>query len=248
MKFDLDEHLTRRDFFISVIKSKNRGEFFLYAVNLNLKNRMCIVLGGGRVAYRKILPLLKSEAVVKVIAPEVCDEILELIHSEKIYWIREKYSRENLQRGFLFFAATNDPAVNDRASYQAKLLGMLVNNATNPNDSDFAVPATIKRENFSVAVTTDNISPAFSRFARQKIEKIFPESTSEFLQRLEKIRNDVKLKIPNINDRKKFWRMVFETHGDQILQLIQTNEIDKSEEILTNALDSFRIESSHSNN
>ena len=219
----------------------------MYAVNLNLKNRMCIVLGGGRVAYRKIVPLLKSEAVVKVISPAVCDEILELVRSEKIYWLREKYSRENLHRGFLFFAATDDPAVNDQASYQAKLLGMLVNNATNPDDSDFSVPAVVSRENFSVAITTENISPAFSRFARQTIEKIFPESTSEFVRRVEKIRSEVKLKIPDVNDRKKFWRIIFETHGDQILQLIQTNEIDKSEEILTNALDSFRIESSHGN-
>ena len=67
------------------------------------------------------------------------------------------------------------------------------------------------------------------------------------MRRVEKIRSEVKLKIPDVNDRKKFWRMIFETYGDQILQLIQTNEIDKSEEIFKNALGSFRNKSSNSN-
>ena len=215
----------------------------MYAMNLDLTNRICVVIGGGQVAFRKILPLIESGAIVKIIAPEVCNEIREL--ESKVQWIQQKFSAEILTHGRLFFAATNDPSINDRASKIAREFGMLVNNATNPDDSDFSVPSIIRRKNFQLAISTNNLSPAFSRFIRQKLESEFPESISEFLEKLHLVREETRSKIPKSEDRIKFWRDLFESQGDQILKLLQQGNIDQAEEICKYALDLHGSQSSN---
>ena len=207
----------------------------MYAMNLNLTNRICIVLGGGQVAFRKILPLIESGAIVKIIAPEICKNIRQL--KNQVEWISQKFSKDLLTHGTLFFAATNDPSINDLASIRARELGMFVNNATNPDYSDFSVPSTIHRKNFQIAISTNNLSPAFSRFIRQKLESEFPESISDFLERLNLIRKETRSKIPKSEDRIKFWREIFESKGDLILKLLRQGNIDQAEEIFKYALD-----------
>lgn len=209
----------------------------MYAMNLNLKDRICIVLGGGSVALRKILPLLESNARVEIIAPEVCEEILKLSRESRVNWIQQTFSEKILRRGTLFFAATDDPFINDRASRIARNLGMLVNNATNSSDSDFSVPATIRRKNFQIAISTGDLSPAFSRFIRKKLEIEFPIAISDFLERLHVIRKETRSKIPRVEDRIKIWREVFESRGNEILQQIQQGNIDSAEAICRNAID-----------
>ena len=85
----------------------------MYAMNLDLTNRICIIIGGGQVAFRKILPLIESGAIVKIIAPEICDEIREL--ESKVQWIQQKFSEEIFQN---FFRSCREIFRRDESSFK----------------------------------------------------------------------------------------------------------------------------------
>ncbi len=140
-----------------------------YPINLNISNRLCLVVGGGSVAARKVEALLLSEALVRVISPEVCGKISEFAGQGQIEWIRRDYRDSDLEGVFLVFAATNQPIVQQRIAKQAGSSGVLLNSADSPDQCDFQVPAKIRRGNLLIAVSTGGASPALSTQIKHRL-------------------------------------------------------------------------------
>lgn len=145
----------------------------LYPVNLNVKNRHCLVVGGGEVALRKVFALLEYGAIVCVVSPEVRKEILKLAESQKIELRQRGYQETDMLAMFLVFAATNDQIVQAQIVRDSRKHHVLLNSADNPEECDFQVPAHFHRGNFQIAISTGGGSPAFSRMVRQELENYF---------------------------------------------------------------------------
>ena len=156
-----------------------------YPINLDVEGKICAVVGGGRVALRKIRGLLEAGAEVFVIAPELCDELRAIVDEDfippaqkKIIWLRQNYEHGCLPRGALMIAATNDPSVNRAAAQEALEKNMLVNvvdgSALPNNVLRFENPSTIRRGALLITVSTGGTSPALSKFVRRQLENIFP--------------------------------------------------------------------------
>ena len=156
-----------------------------YPINLDVEGKICAVVGGGRVALRKIRGLLEAGAEVFVIAPELCDELRAIVDEDfippaqkKIIWLRQNYEYGCLPRGALMIAATNDPSVNRAAAQEALEKNMLVNvvdgSALPNNVLRFENPSTIRRGALLITVSTGGTSPALSKFVRRQLENIFP--------------------------------------------------------------------------
>ena len=213
-----------------------------YPINLDIEGKVCVVLGGGHVAFRKITGLLNADGKVIVIAPEICEEIKRLVESEQIEWRQQKYSNGCLPDGLILIAATNDPAINQLAATEASSKNMLMNIATSSFISHsssliFTVPSIIKRNNLMMTISTKGLSPALSKCIRQYLETQFNDNFARWLDRLSKIRDEVKITIKDAGTREKFWRNVMSSEN---LYLAQTGEIDKAEVNIRNALDSYR--------
>jgi len=216
------------------------GDFMQYPMCVNLKGRKCIVLGGGRVALRKVLSLLDAEAEVLLIAPEAVKELEELSAAGKIIWRRHVYHPGELPRGFLLICAADDPAANRRAAEEARSFGMLVNAAAQPELSDFTVPASMRRGKLSLSVSTEQLSPACSRWIREALEREFPESFAVWLEFLSQMRAELKGKLPDSHAREQFWRK----HLDQeIYALVKNGELEEAEVRIRNAVAGDRTES-----
>jgi len=140
-----------------------------YPINLNISNRLCLVIGGGSVAARKIEALLLSEALVRVISPEVCGKISEFARRGQVEWVRREYQDSDLDGAFLVFAATNQPTVQQQVQAQAKNAGIMLNSADSPDQCDFQVPAKIRRGGLLIAVSTGGASPALSRQIKRRL-------------------------------------------------------------------------------
>ena len=145
----------------------------LYPVNLNVTDRHCLVVGGGRVALRKIRALLRYGALVCVVSPTVIDEVLELHVEGKIELKHRAYLEGDLQTMFLVFATTDQPQVQAQVAVDAKKYSVLLNSADNPKECDFQLPASFCRGDFQVAISTGGGSPAFSKMVRKQLEKHF---------------------------------------------------------------------------
>ena len=104
----------------------------LYPLNLKLAGRPCAVVGGGRVAERKIRRLIAAGASVTVIAPDLTSALREMASRQEICWRQAGYAPGMLQGFVLVFCASNDAKVNERASKEARASGALVNDAVTP--------------------------------------------------------------------------------------------------------------------
>ncbi|MBQ7629532.1 MAG: bifunctional precorrin-2 dehydrogenase/sirohydrochlorin ferrochelatase [Selenomonadaceae bacterium] len=200
----------------------------VYPINLNVENKKCVVVGGGKVAYRKICGLLEAGAVVEVIAPEVCAEISNLADAGKITLIREKYSAEKISEGLILIAATDDAEVNKFAAEDAHKKNFLVN-VVNDFEGDFFVPSKILRGDFLLTISTGGNSPAFSKFVREMLETEFDSNFGEGLKIIAELRREVKKNLPDDKARIKFWREIL---TPQLWQLLKSGYLDELKKLL----------------
>ncbi|PID74512.1 MAG: siroheme synthase [Desulfobacterales bacterium] len=147
-----------------------------YPVTLNLENRICLVVGGGRVAARKVAGLCRGGASVRLISAEIVDEIRPWIAGHEgctpVEWFNRNYALGDLQDVFLAFAATSDPAVQREIVDEARRRGVMLNVCDDPEASGFHVPAHFRRGGILVSVSTGAQSPALAALLRGRLEGV----------------------------------------------------------------------------
>lgn len=143
-----------------------------FPVNLDVVGRKCLVIGGGKVAARKVLSLLECGAEVLVISPELTAKLHELHQAGKIVWLPRQYLKGDLKGSFLVIAATDDAVVQEDVFLEADKKGQLINVADVPKRCNFILPATVRRNDLTIAISTAGKSPALASKLRQKLEGI----------------------------------------------------------------------------
>ena len=211
-----------------------------YPMNMVMDGRLCVVLGGGSVALRKVGTLQKAGARVLVIAPEVLPQLAEMAQAGKIRWQRSSYVQGCLAGAFLVVCATDDMDANRQAAEEARRAGILVNSPAQPELSDFSVPASVRRGKLLLTVSTGNLSPAFSRVLREYLEEVFPPVFGEWLERLPCLREEAKERFGSSREREEFWRSAL---NERILELVRAGMLDQAEVELRHAIDGGRTES-----
>ncbi len=142
-----------------------------YPIFLNLQGKLCVVVGGGRVAERKVQGLLRAGAKVKVISPRLTKRLVRLKEQGKIISHLRNFRAADLQNAYLAIAATNDHSVNEKVYEQAMKQKIPINVVDDPKHSSFIVPSLVKRGDLILAISTSGKSPALARFLRRKLEK-----------------------------------------------------------------------------
>lgn len=129
-----------------------------------------MVIGGGRVGERKVQGLLTHGAMVRVISPELSDVLAGLQRNGTIDWLPRLYQEGDLVGAFLVIAATDDPAVQERVHAEAEERNILLNVADVPKWCNFILPATVRRGDLAISVSTAGKSPALASTLRQELE------------------------------------------------------------------------------
>jgi precorrin-2 dehydrogenase/sirohydrochlorin ferrochelatase len=160
-----------------------------YPVNLVLDGRPCLVVGGGKVALRKVEGLLACGGRVSVVAPAVVPELLAFdgVTVEQRPWLPA-----DVEGMWLVIAATDDGAVN-RAVYDAgQQAGVWVNGADDPANCSFTLPSVVRRGDLQVAVSTNGRSPAMAQWARRRLAEVFTDDHGAALDVLAQARSEVR--------------------------------------------------------
>jgi precorrin-2 dehydrogenase/sirohydrochlorin ferrochelatase len=142
-----------------------------YPVNLNIKGRLCVVIGGGRVAERKVKNLLRCGGRVRVVSPDLTNLLSKWVSQGRIDYTRSEYRGSHLKGAFLVYAATSNRKVNAEIARDAVQRRLLVNVADSPAESSFILPAVVRKREISIAVSTDGLSPAKSVRIRDRIKE-----------------------------------------------------------------------------
>lgn len=173
-----------------------------YPAFLEVKNKKCVVIGGGKVAERKVRALLKAEAKVCVISPHLTSYLRKLKSKKKFCYVNARYKKEFLKGAFLVIAATDDPMVNT-AVYQDAVRGrMLINCVDSPLKSNFIVPAVFERGDLIIAISTSGKIPCGAKKVKDDLKKFIDDKYISSLKILEKVREKIKTKYSSKQRRK----------------------------------------------
>lgn len=147
-------------------------KFFLggkkvYPITLNLKNKPVLIIGGGKIAARKIKGLLGEGADMTVISPILHKDIKQ----EMITWIQKEYEAIDIRPQYqLIFACTDNNSLNEQILSDA-LPSQLVNVVSNKEKSDFYNMSMIKHKGIKIGITTEGASPKVTKETRIKLQK-----------------------------------------------------------------------------
>ena len=148
----------------------------LFSIELNLEGRNVLVVGGGRIALRKVKTLIPTGAHITVVAPQFDPEFSLVSNLSSLVLINRPYEPLDLRCVFMVFICTDQPAVNAQVSNDARARRILVNNACDYLDGDFIVPARMDfGENIAVTVSTQGRAPSLAKKLKQKIQSEWGE-------------------------------------------------------------------------
>jgi precorrin-2 dehydrogenase/sirohydrochlorin ferrochelatase len=205
---------------------KGGGESRYYPVFLNLKGKRAVVIGGGKVAERKILSLLKAGSDVKVISPYLTKRLEKEKLSGRIKHISRQYRKGDLKNAFLVIVATDSPVINDRVSKDASCL---VNVVDAPSLCNFIVPSVMNRGPLNIAVSTSGISPALSRSIRKELEKRYGPEFNNYLKLLKKIRSKA---VEVIDDKKKRGEFLKAIASEKIINILREKGFKETKKVV----------------
>jgi uroporphyrin-III C-methyltransferase/precorrin-2 dehydrogenase/sirohydrochlorin ferrochelatase len=163
---------------------------FGYPINLDLEGRLCVVVGGGKIAEEKIKGLLAAGAKVRVVAPALTAALEELSDRGLIEVKRKQYSRGDLAGARLAIAATDDTATNALVFEEAEELETLLCSVDDVEHCHFAAPATVRRGDFLVTISTAGKAPALAKRLRAELEARFGEDWGALVDMLSEARSE----------------------------------------------------------
>lgn len=172
-----------------------------YPIYLDLKKKRCIIVGGGKIAERKCLSLIKNGADVTVISPDITKRLEYYRDRGKIKHIPRLYRKGDLKSSFLVIAATDSEEINRKIYAEAKDKNILLNVVDNPELCSFIVPSVFEQGDLKIAISTCGSSPAFSKRIRKELKAIYNPEFSRYLNFIKKIRDRIKSRIKNRKER-----------------------------------------------
>jgi siroheme synthase-like protein len=155
-----------------------------YPIMLDVRDRLCVVVGAGAVGLRKVEALRVAGAKVRLLAPDAPEQA-ELGGVEVI---RGPYEAAHLAGAVLVFACTDERVVNAQIAADARSAGALVNVADRPEDCDFLAPATLIDGDVVVAVGTGGAAPSLAKALKDRLARHLPGRIGQFARALGEVR------------------------------------------------------------
>ena len=200
-----------------------------YPAFLNLQGKRIVVIGGGKVAERKILALLKAGANITVISPEITKRLEKEKLKDRIKHIPRQYKKGDTKKAFLVIAAASSQDINKKVSAEAPCL---LNVVDSPSLCNFIVPSVIKRGSLTIAVSTSGISPTLSKSIRRELEKLYGPEFVGYLRLLEKIRWKAMREIRDKKKRAEFFKSLA---SEEMIKMLRKKGFKEVEKILLSA-------------
>ena len=196
--------------------------------------KKCLIVGGGKVASRKLIPILKAKMKVTLISPEVIEEIeLNFQKNKNLKIIKRKFEPEDIEDQFLIIAATNEKTTNQKIAKLSKDNNILVNMAEDSLSGNTLIPSVVDRDPIKIAVSSGAASPILTRLVKTKLETVIPYSFSKLADIMMEYRDVVKKNFLKISDRRKFWEVFLD---GPVSEMVLSGHIDKAKKALDESL------------
>ncbi len=195
-----------------------------YPVLIRIDGEKVVVVGGGKVAERKVETLLEYGADIHVVSQDLTAPLREYVKEGKIAFLGHEFSESHLEGAFMVIAGTDDPLLNRHVSEKAKEKGLLVNAVDQPSDCNFIVPSILRRGDLLIAVSTSGKSPALAKKVREELEKTFGKEYESLLILMGRLRQEVLSQGLSQEENRKIFQKLVNSH---ILEAIGRGDWDE---------------------
>lgn len=200
-----------------------------YPIFLDLRERECVVVGGGEVATRRIEALLKAGASVTVISPEVTETIRRWEREGRVRHSRRPYRKGDLGKAFLVYAATGNAQVDAEIAEEARSGGALLNAVDRPALCDFITPALLERGDLIIAISTGGKSPGVAKKLREELERIVGPECEEALELVSRVRRSLKARPLSGEARREVLAALMES---PLIDLLRQGNVEAVQSLL----------------
>lgn len=190
----------------------------IYPINLNIDKMKITIIGGGKVAYRKVMNFLNFNKRVTVVSNEFIEEFEEI--KEKIDMIYDKYDKKYIEDSFVVVAATNDKQINHKIGVYCNRNGKLVNVVDDKELSNFIVPSYVKRGELLISISTGGNSPSLSAKIKKELEDKYDDSYEEYIKLLGLARKKIINENKEIKERKQKIKALIDLSIDELKEKI----------------------------
>ncbi|NKB31744.1 MAG: uroporphyrinogen-III C-methyltransferase [Pseudomonadales bacterium] len=201
---------------------------------LNIRERHCVIIGGGEVAWRKANLLLKANARLTIVAPQFSSEIIGLAKDSLCNCIESEFSPEHIDDASLVIAATDSEKTNSFVANIANDKNIPVNVVDKPALCSFIMPAIVDRSPVVVAISSSGRSPVLTRKIKELNEIFIPGREGQLAELLGSYRAQVREKFSEFSDRLRFWEMLLET---ELSELVYSGRMDDATKLIENFLE-----------
>lgn len=179
---------------------------------VDIEGVRCLVVGGGRVAERKVRSLIGANADVILISPEATPSLMSWATQGQIKWRRRPYQPTDHDDCRLVFAATDQKSINEQIYQEANKRGQWVNIVDQPELGNFTVPATVKRGKLTIAISTSGASPSVAQALRCQLEEMVGEEYELYLDLLQEMRGMIQQQVPAPSERARLMKELAKDH------------------------------------
>ena len=204
-----------------------------YPVNLDIRNRNCLVVGGGSVGTSKVLTLLNCGASVTVISHRATDKLNELAKAGSIILRNRSYRTADLKDVFLVIGATDDETLNQKISRDAVSRNILCNIADRPSACNFILPSIVHRGDLVITISTSGKSPALAKKLRKTLERQFGDEYDDLLKLMGAIREKLLRQAHEPEAHKHLFNQLID---NGLLEMIREGRKDDINRLLGNTL------------
>ncbi|GAA5442740.1 siroheme synthase [Microbulbifer sp. NBRC 101763] len=202
----------------------------------DVRQRPCLIVGGGSIATRKARLLSKAGARLLVVSPDITDELRQLVTDSAGEWFEAGYSAEYLQRTELVVAASDSTEVNAQVSADAQAVRLPVNAVDAPDLCTFTFPAIVERGDLSIGISSGGAAPVLARRIRAQLEALLSPSVASLVDLASRMRAKVKAALPE-SRRKNFWEWVF---AGPVASRMEAGQLADAERELLEALQEWQ--------
>lgn len=177
-----------------------------YPLFVNLTGRLVVVVGGGRVAERKVRQLLACGARITVISPTLTPRLRTWSRQQRVQWRPRRYKRFDLQAAWLVVSASDDATLNRRVAQDAARRRTLANIVDDASVSTAIAPAWFRRGALVVAFSTGGASPALAQQLRRTLSEEIGRDYAAYVALLARLRRQVHRRVKDVPTRQCLMR------------------------------------------
>lgn len=205
-----------------------------FPIFMDLEGRNCLVVGGGKVAARKVSLLVRAGARVEVVSPELCTAMQQHLDRGEITHSARVFEETDVANKVLVIAATGEQDVNQQVSELCRQQNIPVNVVDQPDLCSFIMPSVIDRSPVQVAVSTGGHSPVLARLLRARLESYVPAAYGRLAKLVESFRDKVKARFSRVDQRRQFWENALQ---GEVAELLFAGRDEVARDQLQRALD-----------